>query len=68
MVIGDVAFLDDNAQAACRQASANEWDESEHYWVASRIIPQLEDAGFSVGYRQVSFCGGIFFLQVKDAA
>jgi putative AdoMet-dependent methyltransferase len=68
VVIGDIAFPDDRAQAACQQAAANDWDDSEHYWIASRIIPQLEDAGFMVGYKQISFCGGLFVLQPKDAA
>lgn len=68
LVIGDIAFLDDNAQAACRQTTVNEWDESEHYWIASRIIPQLEDVGFIVGYKQISFCGGVYVLQLKDDA
>ena len=67
VVIGDIAFPDDRAQAACQQVTANAWDESEHYWVACRIIPQLEQAGLIVGYRQISFCGGIFVLQLKDA-
>ena len=68
LVIGDIAFPDENAQAACRQATTNMWDESEHYWIARRIIPQLEDAGFIVGYKQISFCGAVFVLQLKDVA
>lgn len=68
LVIGDIAFPDEVAQTACRQAATNAWDESEHYWIASRIIPQLEDAGFIVGYTQVSFCGAVFVFQLKDAA
>ena len=68
LVIGDIAFPDENAQAACRQTSSNAWDESEHYWVASRIIPQLEKAGFVVGYKQISVCGGVFVLLFEDAA
>ena len=68
VVIGDIAFPDDSAQAACQQVAGNDWDESEHYWIASRIIPQVEDAGFIVGYRQISFCGGVYVLQLKDAA
>ena len=67
MVIGDIAFPNAGAQAACREDVASAWDESEHYWVANRIIPQLEKAGFIVGHRQISFCGGIFVLQLKDA-
>lgn len=66
VVIGDIAFPDDRAQAACQQVAANAWDDSEHYWVARRIIPQLEKTGFITGYRQISFCGGIFVLQLKD--
>jgi len=68
LVIGDIVFPDVRAQDVCRQAAANAWDESEHYWIASRIIPQLEDAGFIVSYKQISFCGGAFVLQLKDVA
>ncbi len=68
LVIGDIAFLNNHAQAVCRQATANHWDKSEHYWIASRIIPQLEEADFIVGYKQISFCGGIYVLQLKDTA
>jgi len=68
LVIGDIAFPDGRAQAVCRQAATNVWDESEHYWIASRIIPQLEDAGFIVSYKQISFCGAVFVLQPKDVA
>jgi len=68
VAIGDIAFPDDRAQAVCQQVASNDWDDSEHYWVASRIIPQLEEAGFIVGYKQISFCGGIFVVQLKDAA
>ena len=68
LAIGDIAFPNDKAQAACRQKATNVWDESEHYWIASRIIPQLEEAGFIVSYKQISFCGGVFVLQLKDAA
>ena len=67
LVIGDIAFPDERAQAVCRQNTANFWDESEHYWVAGRIISQLEDAGFIVSYKQISFCGAIFVLQLEDA-
>ncbi len=68
LVIGDIAFPDEVTQAACRQDTTALWDESEHYWVASRIISQLEGAGFIVNYKQISFCGGVFVLQLKDAA
>ena len=68
LAIGDIAFPDDNAQEACRLAATNIWDASEHYWIASRMIPQLEEAGFIVSYKQISFCGGVFVLRLKDAA
>jgi putative AdoMet-dependent methyltransferase len=68
LVIGDISFADEEAQATCRRDAANAWDDSEHYWIASRIVPQLEEAGLVVGYKQVSFCGGLFALQPKDAA
>jgi len=68
LVIGDIAFPDEDAQAACRQAATNIWDESEHYWIASRIIPQLEGIGFVARYKQISFCGDVFVLKLKDVA
>lgn len=68
LVIGDVAFPDEVAQDVCRQNATNAWDDTEHYWIASRIIPQLEDAGFIVDYKQISFCGAVFVLQPEDVA
>ena len=68
LVIGDIAFPDARAQAVCRQAATNVWDESEHYWIANRIIPQLVEGGFVVRYKQISFCGGLFVLELKGVA
>jgi len=68
LVIGDIAFPDERAQDVCRQNATNAWDESEHYWVASRIVPQLEAAGFIVSYKQISFCGAVYLLQLEDVA
>ena len=65
LVIGDIAFPDEQAQAVCRQNATNAWDESEHYWVASRIVPRLEAAGFIVSYKQISFCGAVYLLQPR---
>lgn len=68
LVIGDVAFQDNAALARCRESYFATWDDNEHYWVASRIIPQLEQAGFIVNHKQLSFCGGVFVLQREATA
>jgi cyclopropane fatty-acyl-phospholipid synthase-like methyltransferase len=63
IVIGDVAFPDARAMDECRRAWRTAWDEAEHYWTAESMQRVLEDAGFTVKYEQVSFCGGVFSLQ-----
>lgn len=68
IVMGDIAFPDAEAQAVCREDAAKVWDQTEHYWVASQIVPQLEKTGFTVRFRKISLCGGIFVLQPGEAA
>ena len=42
------------------------WDEDEYYWCAERMLPQLEEAGFSANYQQVSDCGGVYCLTCRS--
>ncbi len=62
VVVGDISF----ETAASRDAAYGQWrsvwDESEHYWVGEETLPVLEQTGLRVGYRQLSFCGGIYVV------
>ncbi len=64
IILGDISFETAAALAAARSQWADVWDESEFYWEADAAIRALKDAGFSVQYRQVSFCGGIYTLSL----
>ncbi len=65
IVIGDIAFPTAAARRAARERWAGLWDEGEHYWAADEAKTALEGAGFSVTYRQVSPCGGVFTLVLR---
>ena len=62
ILIGDIAFATKAELEECRRTWQSKWDETEHYWVAESIEPDLEKRGFAVEYEQVSFCGGVFSL------
>ena len=62
IVIGDIAFPTAAARRAAQERWEELWDEEEHYWAADEAEAALEEAGFSVTYRQVSPCGGVFTL------
>lgn len=68
VVIGDISFQ----RAASRDAAYRQWqrvwDETEYYWVAEEALPRLEQAGFGVRYRQLSFCGGVYILTKRVAS
>jgi len=63
IVIGDVAFPDEKSRDDCHEAWRAAWDEDEHYWAEDPMRAPLEDAGFTVAYEQVSFCGGVLALR-----
>jgi len=66
IVIGDIAFPDEAARVACREAWLPVWDDEEFYWAAASIRPALEAVGLSVTYHQVSFCGGVFDISPAE--
>ena len=63
VVVGDVSFADQAARAAAHEAWQTVWDEDEDYWTAADDLPVLRQAGFTVSYRQVSFCAGVYTLE-----
>ena len=62
VVLGDISFQTVASRDAAYRQWRRVWDESEHYWVAEDAVPKLQGAGFSVVYRQVSFCAGVYIL------
>ena len=68
ILIGDVAFPNAGARDECRETWNTAWDNDEHYWVEESIRADLEAAGFTVAYEQVSFCGGVFsFCRAEES-
>ena len=65
VIIGDISFGTARALAAARREWENVWDDSEHYWVAEDALLALKKLGFNVSYVQVSFCAGVYVLQVR---
>ena len=62
LVIADIAFPDQAAQAALRKKLGDVWEE-EYYWIAEGSIFAFEQVGLKVKYTQVSSCAGIFTFQ-----
>ena len=62
VVVGDVSFLNEKARVAAYEAWRTVWDEDEHYWTAADALPVVRQTGFTVSYRQVSFCAGVYTL------
>ena len=65
VLIGDISFQTAASRDAAYRRWQNVWDEREHYWVAGDALPKLQNAGFHVVYRQVSFCAGVYILQSR---
>jgi putative AdoMet-dependent methyltransferase len=62
LIIADIAFQDQNALEAVKNAAGDEWDD-EFYWLADESIATLTQIGLGVEYIQVSSCAGIFSIQ-----
>ena len=62
LVIGDIAFPDEEAREKVKIAAGNEW-EDEFYWIADQALAALQKINLKVEYVQVSSCAGIFTLQ-----
>jgi putative AdoMet-dependent methyltransferase len=63
IAIGDISFADRDAFNQGRLRFEELWDEDEYYWCAEPMTNLLEVNGFSVKYRQVSVCAGVYILQ-----
>jgi putative AdoMet-dependent methyltransferase len=63
IAIGDISFPDRSAFNQGHQRFKGLWDEDEYYWCAEPMTNLLEASGFSVKYRQVSVCAGVYIFQ-----
>lgn len=63
IIIGDVAFETAEQLESCRRENAEDWDSDEYYFVASRIIPQLERAGLNCKFKKLSVCAGVLTIE-----
>ena len=59
LLIGDIAFKDQNAMETCKKAMGDEWDEQECYFVADELRKRYPDLVFL----PKSYCSGIFVLK-----
>lgn len=62
IAIGDIAFPTVDSLDTARVRWASSWDE-EHYWVAERDLPALENAGLRGRYTQIGDHSGVFVFE-----
>jgi putative AdoMet-dependent methyltransferase len=67
IVIGDISFMNRAALEWAHGHFTDLWDEEEYYWCAEPLTDALGKAGFSVQYRQVSCCAGVYRLQLSES-
>ena len=58
ILIGDVAFEDQNAMDQCAQKAGDAWDSSEMYLTADEVQKHFPQAQF----HKISYCSGIFVI------
>lgn len=62
IVVADISFPTRAALEAVKRDAGNAW-EDEFYWIAAEAVPALEEAGFTVRYKQVSSCAGVYVVE-----
>jgi putative AdoMet-dependent methyltransferase len=61
LVLGDISFPSFAAKEIFRQ-NIPDWEE-EFYWLADEAVAELQKAGLTVNYTQVSACAGVYQIQ-----
>ncbi|MCR5066437.1 MAG: class I SAM-dependent methyltransferase [Erysipelotrichaceae bacterium] len=59
ILIGDVAFENEEKLAECRERAQQKWDDEEYYFVAERMRKHFPELVFTA----ISSCGGILTLK-----
>jgi putative AdoMet-dependent methyltransferase len=59
IVIGDIAFPNEENRDRIREAAKGEWEE-EYYWLGDESLAALKEAGLAACYQPVSACAGVF--------
>lgn len=59
LVLADIAFENQSALEAVKQAVGDEW-EDEFYWLADESISAFAKTGLNAKFHMVSSCGGVF--------
>ena len=65
VIIGDIAFPDRATHDAARERYKNQWDSSEHYWIAEETKNACEKVGLEFGYEQGSSCAAVLTFRAK---
>ncbi len=68
IVIGDVAFDDEDARGRARERWRDQWDDDEHYWSAAWAAASASTIGLTVAWTRVSSCAGVFILERAASA
>ena len=63
IVIGDIAFPDQETHDAARERYQNHWDTSEHYWIAEETRAACAEVGLELRYAQVSSCAAVMVFK-----
>ncbi|MGE5327877.1 MAG: class I SAM-dependent methyltransferase [Deltaproteobacteria bacterium] len=59
IIIGDVAFENEDKFKKCRERTGESWDCDEVYVIADIITKRLMDVRLSAAYKQISECAGV---------
>jgi hypothetical protein len=62
LVLADISFTDAAAMEQFAKSIGELW-EAEPYWLAADSIRELQAAGLTATYIQVSKCAGVYCLQ-----
>ncbi len=65
LVIGDIGFETLQDWQAAEEIAGSEW-EKEFYWTASWMVPELQKKSLRIVYKQVSFCAGVYCIELPD--
>ncbi|MGE5473871.1 MAG: class I SAM-dependent methyltransferase [Ignavibacteriales bacterium] len=59
IIIGDVAFQNNEELQKCRISAGNSWDNDESYIVVNIISSSLNEVELKSNYKQISVCSGV---------